>query len=332
MLLGMTIFLLFPFSRLVHVWSGFASVAYLFRPYQVVRSRRLNLPAGHNQPRQPGCLRTTAMQVTTTVCGGPRAARPRGRFHASRRQRRALHGRRGAERRPTAPARLHRAAAPGAQAPACWPPTTRPPEDGVISEAASRAIEALLDRELTGPGALRSLPAGATTTPTPRRYRPASACSCATSCLPSRRASMWCAAPARRGLPARRALPRRQAGDRFAEAARTLSNCPSGAAGRRSGLADAADCAPRVRPRAVRPHRDRRAAAPGAQPLRPARGRGAGARARHHAGLRDRARGRRQALRQQAWATAAPVPAVCWPAEAQRAGVSIWSGRSPLVQ
>ena len=50
MLLGMTIFLLFPFSRLVHVWSGFASVAYLFRPYQVVRSRRLNLPAGHNTP------------------------------------------------------------------------------------------------------------------------------------------------------------------------------------------------------------------------------------------------------------------------------------------
>ncbi|MGD9946546.1 MAG: respiratory nitrate reductase subunit gamma [Burkholderiaceae bacterium] len=45
LVLGMTIFLLFPFSRLVHVWSGFASVAYLFRPYQIVRSRRLNLPA-----------------------------------------------------------------------------------------------------------------------------------------------------------------------------------------------------------------------------------------------------------------------------------------------
>lgn len=45
MVLGMTIFLLFPFSRLVHVWSGLASVAYLLRPYQVVRSRRLNLPA-----------------------------------------------------------------------------------------------------------------------------------------------------------------------------------------------------------------------------------------------------------------------------------------------
>jgi nitrate reductase gamma subunit len=51
--LGMTIFLLFPFSRLVHVWSGFATLAYLFRPHQVMRSRRLNLPAGHNQPGQP---------------------------------------------------------------------------------------------------------------------------------------------------------------------------------------------------------------------------------------------------------------------------------------
>jgi len=37
--LGMTIFLLFPFSRLVHIWSGFASIAYVWRPYQVVRRR-----------------------------------------------------------------------------------------------------------------------------------------------------------------------------------------------------------------------------------------------------------------------------------------------------
>ena len=44
MVLGMTIFLLFPFSRLVHVWSGLASVAYVLRPYQVVRARRINLP------------------------------------------------------------------------------------------------------------------------------------------------------------------------------------------------------------------------------------------------------------------------------------------------
>ncbi len=50
MFLGMSIFLIFPFTRLVHVWSGFATVAYLARPYQLVRSRRLNVPAGHNQP------------------------------------------------------------------------------------------------------------------------------------------------------------------------------------------------------------------------------------------------------------------------------------------
>ncbi|HET7589100.1 MAG TPA: respiratory nitrate reductase subunit gamma [Solirubrobacterales bacterium] len=54
--LGMTIFLLLPFSRLVHVWSGFGAVAYLFRPYQVVRSRRLNVPAGQNLPGQPSAV------------------------------------------------------------------------------------------------------------------------------------------------------------------------------------------------------------------------------------------------------------------------------------
>ena len=43
LVLGMTIFLLFPFSRLVHVWSGFGTLAYVLRPYQVVRSRRLGL-------------------------------------------------------------------------------------------------------------------------------------------------------------------------------------------------------------------------------------------------------------------------------------------------
>jgi nitrate reductase gamma subunit len=52
MFLGMTVFLVFPFTRLVHVWSGFGTVAYLFRPYQMVRSRRLSLPPGHNQPQQ----------------------------------------------------------------------------------------------------------------------------------------------------------------------------------------------------------------------------------------------------------------------------------------
>lgn len=44
MFLGMSIFLIFPFTRLVHVWSGFGTLAYVVRPYQMVRSRRLGLP------------------------------------------------------------------------------------------------------------------------------------------------------------------------------------------------------------------------------------------------------------------------------------------------
>ncbi len=39
-LLGFTIFLVSPFTRMVHIWSGIASLAYLFRPYQIVRKRR----------------------------------------------------------------------------------------------------------------------------------------------------------------------------------------------------------------------------------------------------------------------------------------------------
>jgi nitrate reductase gamma subunit len=37
--LGMSVFVIFPFTRLVHVWSGFASVGYLSRAYQLVRPR-----------------------------------------------------------------------------------------------------------------------------------------------------------------------------------------------------------------------------------------------------------------------------------------------------
>lgn len=50
LVLGMTIFLLFPFSRLVHVWSGFATILYVFRPKQIVRSRRLDPPTAPKQP------------------------------------------------------------------------------------------------------------------------------------------------------------------------------------------------------------------------------------------------------------------------------------------
>lgn len=37
--MGMTFFFIFPFTRMVHVWSGFASVSYLGRAWQLVRRR-----------------------------------------------------------------------------------------------------------------------------------------------------------------------------------------------------------------------------------------------------------------------------------------------------
>jgi len=39
MFMGMSLFVIFPFSRLVHVWSGFGSVTYLTRAWQLVRPR-----------------------------------------------------------------------------------------------------------------------------------------------------------------------------------------------------------------------------------------------------------------------------------------------------
>jgi nitrate reductase gamma subunit len=53
LVLGMTIFLLFPFSRLVHVWSGFGTLAYLVRPYQVVRSRQIGLKTSKSLAQRP---------------------------------------------------------------------------------------------------------------------------------------------------------------------------------------------------------------------------------------------------------------------------------------
>lgn len=37
--MGMSLFLIFPFTRLVHVWSGFGAVTYLGRAFQLVRPR-----------------------------------------------------------------------------------------------------------------------------------------------------------------------------------------------------------------------------------------------------------------------------------------------------
>jgi nitrate reductase gamma subunit len=37
-LLGFTIFLISPFTRMIHIWSGVGALAYLIRPYQIVRT------------------------------------------------------------------------------------------------------------------------------------------------------------------------------------------------------------------------------------------------------------------------------------------------------
>jgi nitrate reductase gamma subunit len=37
--MGMSLFVIFPFTRLVHVWSGFGALSYLGRSYQLVRRR-----------------------------------------------------------------------------------------------------------------------------------------------------------------------------------------------------------------------------------------------------------------------------------------------------
>jgi nitrate reductase gamma subunit len=37
-LLGFTLFLISPFTRMIHIWSGVGALAYLIRPYQIVRT------------------------------------------------------------------------------------------------------------------------------------------------------------------------------------------------------------------------------------------------------------------------------------------------------
>ena len=51
MFLGFTIFLIFPFTRLVHVWS--APVGYLFRNYQVVRTKARALAPARDDDLPP---------------------------------------------------------------------------------------------------------------------------------------------------------------------------------------------------------------------------------------------------------------------------------------
>jgi nitrate reductase gamma subunit len=70
MALGMTLFLVFPFTRLVHVLSGFGTLAYVVRPYQLARSRRLDLGKRPQAPAvRPEPARERAVPVIATVKG-----------------------------------------------------------------------------------------------------------------------------------------------------------------------------------------------------------------------------------------------------------------------
>jgi len=62
MVLGFTIFLIFPFTRLIHVWS--VPVGYLFRNYQVVRTKRRASTAALDEDMPPYVLRPMTRAAT----------------------------------------------------------------------------------------------------------------------------------------------------------------------------------------------------------------------------------------------------------------------------
>ena len=81
--LGMTIFLLFPFTRLVHIWS--APVWYFGRTgYQVVRTTRpIRTPLGRHR-RRSGARRDRGTSATGNGRRLSHAHRPDPRHHAHR--------------------------------------------------------------------------------------------------------------------------------------------------------------------------------------------------------------------------------------------------------
>lgn len=69
---GFTIFLIFPFTRLVHVWS--APVAYLFRNYQIVRTRARINTARHDDDLPIHVARTSFRPEPVSPAHGRKAA------------------------------------------------------------------------------------------------------------------------------------------------------------------------------------------------------------------------------------------------------------------
>ena len=254
---------------------------------------------------------------------------------ARQRRRAACAGRGARRRRPCASARAPSCCARPRSAPGCWLQTIAPPADGVISEAASGAIEALLERELQRsravgrrlPPPLRGAPERAIATG--ERVRARHILFAVTPGVDVVRA-----AQARRSRAARRALPRRRRRDRFRALPR--AHRPTAPAARRAATSAGSTrdgLRAGIRARAVRPRRGRRAAAAGAQPLRPACGRSAGARAGRGAVVRGGAR-RRGAWRCASRRTSRRCASTCscWPARRRVEGVDLDAADTPLVQ
>jgi len=211
-----------------------------------------------------------------------------------------------------------------------------PPAGGAISEAASDAIEALLDRQLAVPEPDEQAC---------RRHHAANAARFAVDERARLRHVLFAVTPGvdlealrRRAeaclldLRARGRDEHSSAGDRFAAAARELSNCPSGADGGTLGWLTAADCAPEfargvfgqpevgVLPRLVRSRfglhvvevlQRERGTAPPFEQVRAAVA---------------------QSLRQQAFATALRQYLQVLAGEARLSGVSLEQTGTPLVQ
>jgi len=81
---GMSLFVLFPFSRLVHVWSGFAALTYLGRRFQIVRFRgspQLRPKAEVGKPRPKKAPRH--VPPGTTPLPAQRSAHGARRVHSS---------------------------------------------------------------------------------------------------------------------------------------------------------------------------------------------------------------------------------------------------------
>ena len=239
MVLGMTIFLLFPFSRLVHVWSGFATVAYLFRPLPG-RAQPAAQRAGRPQPAAP----TRRRRLKEHGDDDRNAKHHRLTWHASTAWR--------CTRRTTAlpPDELRQRA--------CTELLRQAAQRAGLLERGRRAVSGRRDQRsrrrrhriaarangAACPSRRKKLAAG-TTPRTKRTYR--------TGERVLARHILFAVTPGVDVVALRKRAETTllevrchdgKAADRFANAARDSSNCPSGAQGGDLGWLSAADCAP----------------------------------------------------------------------------------------